>query len=178
LYINDNNNNQTSGSFLFISHIHTYMHTNILACIHTHAPSCFTSTYMHTYIYTYVHTYVHTHTHYVFFQDGTFGVANIMRIKSILHIHINTHTYTHTLYPCPGRHFRGGKHDARQSIFHIHINIHTHTHHISAQDGTFGVANMMRVTLSCDHRTVDGAVGATYLQSLRKFITNPTSMLL
>ena len=46
------------------------------------------------------------------------------------------------------------------------------------QDGSFGVANVMRVTLSCDHRTVDGAVGATFLQSLRKYITNPTNMLL
>lgn len=47
-----------------------------------------------------------------------------------------------------------------------------------SQDGTFGVSSVMRVTLSCDHRTVDGAVGATFLQSLRKYITDPTSMLL
>ena len=45
-------------------------------------------------------------------------------------------------------------------------------------DGTFGVSQVMRVTLSCDHRTVDGAVGAMYLQSLRKYIEDPTSMLL
>lgn len=46
------------------------------------------------------------------------------------------------------------------------------------KDGSFGVSKVMRVTLSCDHRTVDGAVGATYLQSLRKYIEDPTSMLL
>jgi pyruvate dehydrogenase E2 component (dihydrolipoamide acetyltransferase) len=36
----------------------------------------------------------------------------------------------------------------------------------------------MSVGLSADHRVVDGAVGATYLAELRKFIENPTLMLL
>merc|ERR1711998_264065 len=45
-------------------------------------------------------------------------------------------------------------------------------------DGSFGVANYMRVTLSCDHRSVDGAVGAQFLQSLKKYLSDPTSMLL
>jgi pyruvate dehydrogenase E2 component (dihydrolipoamide acetyltransferase) len=31
----------------------------------------------------------------------------------------------------------------------------------------------MRVTLSCDHRAVDGAVGAAFLQTLRRLIENP-----
>ncbi len=31
----------------------------------------------------------------------------------------------------------------------------------------------LRVTMSCDHRAVDGAVGATFLQTLRRLIENP-----
>jgi pyruvate dehydrogenase E2 component (dihydrolipoamide acetyltransferase) len=37
---------------------------------------------------------------------------------------------------------------------------------------------MMSVTLSCDHRAVDGAVGATWLQAFKGFIENPVTMLL
>jgi pyruvate dehydrogenase E2 component (dihydrolipoamide acetyltransferase) len=40
------------------------------------------------------------------------------------------------------------------------------------------VGQRMSVGLSADHRVVDGAVGATYLSELRKFIENPTLMLL
>lgn len=35
----------------------------------------------------------------------------------------------------------------------------------------------MRMTLSCDHRVVDGAIGASYLAELRKVIENPTQIL-
>lgn len=41
----------------------------------------------------------------------------------------------------------------------------------------FGVTNIMKVTLSCDHRSVDGAVGASFLQTLKKYIENPVTML-
>ena len=41
----------------------------------------------------------------------------------------------------------------------------------------FGVANMMKVTLSCDHRSVDGSVGAAFLQTVKKFLENPVTML-
>ena len=41
----------------------------------------------------------------------------------------------------------------------------------------FGVINVMKVTLSCDHRSVDGAVGAAFLQTLKKFMENPVTML-
>ncbi|HVU83669.1 MAG TPA: pyruvate dehydrogenase complex dihydrolipoamide acetyltransferase, partial [Puia sp.] len=41
----------------------------------------------------------------------------------------------------------------------------------------FGVANVMKVTLSCDHRSIDGAVGAAFLQTFRKFMENPVTML-
>ncbi len=41
----------------------------------------------------------------------------------------------------------------------------------------FGVNNIMKVTLSCDHRSVDGAVGAAFLQTVKKFLENPVTML-
>jgi len=41
----------------------------------------------------------------------------------------------------------------------------------------FAVTNVMKVTLSCDHRSVDGSVGASFLQTLKKFMENPVTML-
>ncbi|MBO0948732.1 pyruvate dehydrogenase complex dihydrolipoamide acetyltransferase [Fibrella forsythiae] len=38
-------------------------------------------------------------------------------------------------------------------------------------------ANVMKVTLSCDHRVVDGATGAAFLQSLKGFLEDPMKML-
>jgi len=46
-----------------------------------------------------------------------------------------------------------------------------------AGDG-YKTVNTMSVTLSCDHRVVDGAVGATWLKHFKKYIEQPTSMLL
>ncbi len=48
---------------------------------------------------------------------------------------------------------------------------------IKKADGSFGTTNVMKVTLSCDHRSVDGAIGASFLQTLKKFIENPVTML-
>lgn len=45
------------------------------------------------------------------------------------------------------------------------------------KDGEIVVGNTMKVTLACDHRTVDGATGAQYLQTLRAFLENPVTML-
>jgi pyruvate dehydrogenase E2 component (dihydrolipoamide acetyltransferase) len=42
----------------------------------------------------------------------------------------------------------------------------------------FAVSNIMKLTMSCDHRTVDGAVGAAFLQTLKKYLENPVTMLL
>lgn len=47
---------------------------------------------------------------------------------------------------------------------------------VRREDG-FGVTNVMKVTMSCDHRSVDGAVGAAFLQTLKKYIENPVTML-
>ena len=40
------------------------------------------------------------------------------------------------------------------------------------------IATIMTVTLSCDHRVVDGAVGAEFLSEFKNFIENPSLMLL
>ena len=39
------------------------------------------------------------------------------------------------------------------------------------------VGNTMKVTLACDHRTVDGATGAQFLLTLRQYLENPVTML-
>ena len=48
---------------------------------------------------------------------------------------------------------------------------------VVSRNGKFETANIMKVTLSCDHRSVDGAVGAAFLQTLKKFVENPVTML-
>jgi pyruvate dehydrogenase E2 component (dihydrolipoamide acetyltransferase) len=45
------------------------------------------------------------------------------------------------------------------------------------KDGQIVVGNTMKVTLACDHRTVDGATGAQFLQTLRLYLENPVTML-
>jgi pyruvate dehydrogenase E2 component (dihydrolipoamide acetyltransferase) len=37
--------------------------------------------------------------------------------------------------------------------------------------------NVMKLTLSCDHRVVDGASGAAFLQTLKSYLENPVTML-
>jgi pyruvate dehydrogenase E2 component (dihydrolipoamide acetyltransferase) len=46
------------------------------------------------------------------------------------------------------------------------------------KDGSVQIGTFMKCTLSVDHRAVDGAVGAEYLQILKQYIENPISMLL
>jgi len=45
------------------------------------------------------------------------------------------------------------------------------------KEGHIVVGNTMKVTLACDHRTVDGATGAQFLQTVRAYIENPVTML-
>ncbi len=44
------------------------------------------------------------------------------------------------------------------------------------KNGAIAVGNTMTVTLACDHRTVDGATGAKFLETVRKYIENPVTM--
>ena len=46
------------------------------------------------------------------------------------------------------------------------------------KDGQVVPGNVMKVTLSCDHRVVDGASGASFLQTFKQFMENPVSMLI
>ncbi|MCG8329256.1 MAG: pyruvate dehydrogenase complex dihydrolipoamide acetyltransferase [Chitinophagales bacterium] len=45
------------------------------------------------------------------------------------------------------------------------------------KDGALAIGNMMKVTLSCDHRTVDGATGAQFLQTLKNILEDPIRLL-
>ena len=45
------------------------------------------------------------------------------------------------------------------------------------KNGQIVVGNTMKLSLACDHRTVDGATGAQFLQTLKEYIENPVTML-
>ena len=45
------------------------------------------------------------------------------------------------------------------------------------RDGEIVVGNMMNVTMSCDHRVVDGATGAKFLQTFKQMLEQPAMML-
>jgi len=45
------------------------------------------------------------------------------------------------------------------------------------KNGSVVPGNRMKVTLSCDHRVVDGATGAAFLQTFKQFMENPVLML-
>ncbi|MDR2223498.1 MAG: 2-oxo acid dehydrogenase subunit E2 [Flavobacteriaceae bacterium] len=45
------------------------------------------------------------------------------------------------------------------------------------KNGQIVVGNTMTVTLACDHRTVDGATGAQFLQTFKNYVENPVTML-
>ena len=46
------------------------------------------------------------------------------------------------------------------------------------KDGALAIATVMSVTLTCDHRVVDGAVGAKWLKAFKRLLEEPLSMLL
>ncbi|HMO41700.1 MAG TPA: pyruvate dehydrogenase complex dihydrolipoamide acetyltransferase, partial [Saprospiraceae bacterium] len=45
------------------------------------------------------------------------------------------------------------------------------------KNGEIAIANMMKVTLSCDHRTVDGAMGAQFLQTFKGILEDPIRLM-
>ena len=45
------------------------------------------------------------------------------------------------------------------------------------KNGQIVVGNTMMLSLACDHRTIDGATGAQFLQTLKQYIENPVTML-
>jgi pyruvate dehydrogenase E2 component (dihydrolipoamide acetyltransferase) len=46
------------------------------------------------------------------------------------------------------------------------------------KNGQLAIANVMTLTLSCDHRVVDGAVGAEFMQTLQQLIEDPLRLLI
>ena len=48
---------------------------------------------------------------------------------------------------------------------------------LPGENGQFVVRKRMRMTLSCDHRTVDGLLGARFLQEVRRLLENPVELL-
>lgn len=46
------------------------------------------------------------------------------------------------------------------------------------KNGKLEIATVMTVTMSCDHRAIDGALGATFLDAFKGFVEYPPSMLL
>ncbi len=45
------------------------------------------------------------------------------------------------------------------------------------ENGQVVVRNLLKLTLSCDHRVVDGAVGSRFMQTLKAYLENPVTML-
>jgi pyruvate dehydrogenase E2 component (dihydrolipoamide acetyltransferase) len=46
------------------------------------------------------------------------------------------------------------------------------------RDGEVVVRQIMRVTMSCDHRVIDGATGAKFLQTFKKILENPLLLMI
>jgi pyruvate dehydrogenase E2 component (dihydrolipoamide acetyltransferase) len=46
------------------------------------------------------------------------------------------------------------------------------------EDGQVTVRRRLRLTMSCDHRVIDGATGAAFMKTLKQMLENPLAMLL
>jgi pyruvate dehydrogenase E2 component (dihydrolipoamide acetyltransferase) len=44
------------------------------------------------------------------------------------------------------------------------------------KNGQVVPGNVMKVTMSCDHRVIDGATGAAFLQTLKEYLEGPMKM--
>jgi len=58
------------------------------------------------------------------------------------------------------------------------LAIGTISDELSLVDGQVKSSKIMKVTMSCDHRVVDGATGSKFLQTFKQFLENPLAMLL
>ena len=45
------------------------------------------------------------------------------------------------------------------------------------KDGEIVIGNTMKLTLACDHRTIDGVTGSLFLQTLKGYLENPVTIL-
>jgi pyruvate dehydrogenase E2 component (dihydrolipoamide acetyltransferase) len=48
---------------------------------------------------------------------------------------------------------------------------------VAVKNGLFYATNVMKVTLTCDHRVVDGATGAAFLVTLKELLEQPYKLL-
>ena len=48
---------------------------------------------------------------------------------------------------------------------------------VAVKEGTFYATNVMKVTLTCDHRVVDGATGAAFLVTFKQLLEDPIKLL-
>jgi len=90
------------------------------------------------------------------FQGGTFTISNLGMYESIS-------SFTAIINPPQSCILAVG---AVQKRFHL------------AEDNSMHQREIMQVTLSCDHRVVDGATGAKWLGWLKKYLEEPMHMLL
>ncbi|NQW36129.1 MAG: pyruvate dehydrogenase complex dihydrolipoamide acetyltransferase [Flavobacteriales bacterium] len=58
------------------------------------------------------------------------------------------------------------------------LSVGTITQQPVVKNNNIVVGNVMKVTLACDHRTVDGATGAQFLQTFKQLIENPVMLLM
>ena len=66
---------------------------------------------------------------------------------------------------------------SKRPVDHPVINRERDRHYRSHAYGSLGVATVMSVTLSVDHRVIDGALGANLLQAIKDNLENPIAML-
>lgn len=74
-----------------------------------------------------------------------------------------------------------------RNVFVLKRELHSHTMcvcavlvllQVVAGEHGFHEVRVMNVTLSCDHRVVDGAVGAEWLKSFKQYVENPMLMII
>jgi len=88
------------------------------------------------------------------FQGGTFSISNLGMF--------GVHDFAAVINPPHGGILAVGAGEQRPVV----------------KNGALSIATVMSCTLSCDHRAVDGAVGAQFLAAFKKLVEDPLTMLL
>ena len=58
------------------------------------------------------------------------------------------------------------------------LAVGTISEEVVLHEGKVSTTKVMKVTLSCDHRLIDGATGARFLQTLKHYLEQPLAMLM
>lgn len=113
------------------------------------------------------------------FQGGTITVSNLGmfgKISSLRKMHDRTTTDFRTRF-AGVTHFSAVINPPQSCILAVGGTQQRIVPDKNSEQG-FKQSDYISVTLSCDHRTVDGAVGARWLQTFQQFLEDPHSMLL